>query len=108
MEPEILKALVQLGTYGPLGIGFLLFVWLFIQERKKTAELTAKLLEFAQATVQAENEHTKGWEALGNLYQMGIKSAEINTNVINSLNGVKEGLDEIKDELRRRHESKGR
>jgi hypothetical protein len=108
MEPEILKLFVQLGTYGPLGIMVVVLLWLFIQERKKTAEMTAKLLEFAQASIQADAEHTKGWEALGNLYQMGMKAAEINTNVINCMGGVKEALERVEEEMRRKNESKGR
>jgi len=108
MDPALVKTLVQLGTYGPLGIMAALGFWLFIQERKKTSELTAKLMEFAKASVAADAEHTKGWEALGNLYDLGMKTTEINTKVIEGLDAVKEAVGRLDEEMRRNHESKRR
>lgn len=108
MDPALAKTLLQLGTYGPLGVMALLGFWLFLMERKKTAELTAKVTEFAKASVAADVEHTKAMEALGNLYDLGVKSTEVNTNVINSLGALKDAVERVEEEVRRGHESKRR
>lgn len=108
MDPALAKTLLQLGTYGPLGIMALLGFWLFLLERKKTSELTAKLMEFAQASVSADAEHNKAMEALGNLYDLGMESTKTNTDMINSLGSLKEAVERVEEELRRNHESKRR
>lgn len=108
MDPSLAKTLLQLGTYGPLGVMALLGFWLFLLERKKTAELTAKVTEFAKASVAADVEHTKAMEALSSLYDLGVRSTEVNTNVINSLVALKDAVERVEEEVRRGHESKRR
>lgn len=103
MDPTVVKTLVQLGTYGPLGIMAVLGFMLFLLERKKTSELTDKLLEFAQASVKADAEHTKAMDALGKLYDVSTDSmAALKDNVV-VLGTIKEALGrlEAKNERKR-------
>jgi hypothetical protein len=106
MDPVVIQILIQLSTYGPLGIMAVLSFWLFIQERRKTSELTSKLIEYAKASIEADVEHTKGWGALGNLYELGLKTTEINIKTIEELSVVKDSIRKVDDELRRNHGSK--
>lgn len=100
MDPQFIKTLFQLGTYGPLGIMAALGFWLFLLERKKTVELTAKLIEFAKASVLADAEHTKAMEALGNLYDLGIDSTKASLATTNALASLTKSIDQMGDELR--------
>lgn len=108
MDPTLIKTFTQLGTYGPLGIMAALGFWLFVQERKKTAELTTKLMEFAKASLAAEAEHTKAMEALGNLYELSMESTKVSTEMINGLDAVNDSLKRVEEEVRRPYEPKRR
>ena len=116
MDPELFKLLTQLGIHGPTGAIIILLIWLLIQERKRvieerrnSAELTAKLLELAKATVQAEGEHNQAYEALGNLYELGTHAAAMNAKVISSLEMMSKGVGDLETEVRRNYDRpKGR
>lgn len=71
MDPAAAKALLQLGTYGPLGIMCVLFFILFWMQRKETADerektnkLAEKLHELGLASLRADMEHTKAYTSL--------------------------------------------
>jgi len=104
MDPTVVKTLITLGTYGPLGIMAALGFMLFLLERKKTSELTTKLLEFAQASVKADAEHTKAMEALGNIYELNTNSLSALRDNTSTLGAIKETLSrlEAKNEPRKR------
>ena len=95
MDPSFAKTLVQLGTYGPLGIMVVVAFYLYYMERQKTSELTAKLLEFAKTSVEADHEHAKAMEALGHLYELGMKFTEASTTTTNALENVVKSMDRL-------------
>lgn len=64
MEPAAIKALSSLYVYGPLGILSILGFLLFFLERKRVWELTEKLTELSSASIKADMEHTKAYEAM--------------------------------------------
>lgn len=64
MEPTALKALSSLYVYGPLGVLSVLGFLLFFLERKRVRELTDKLSELSGASIKADMEHTKAYEAM--------------------------------------------
>jgi uncharacterized protein Yka (UPF0111/DUF47 family) len=103
MDPTVVKTLITLGTYGPLGVMAALGFMLFLLERKKTSELTEKLLEFAQASVKADSEHNKAMEALGKLYDVSADSMSALKDNTATLGTIKESLDrlEAKNERKR-------
>ena len=100
MDPVMAKTLVQLGTYGPLGIMACMGFMLFLLERKKTSELTNKLLEFAQASVKADAEHTKAMEALGKLYDFSVDSMGVASANTATLSAITENLVRLEQEQR--------
>lgn len=64
MEPAALKALSSLYVYGPLGVLSALGFFLFFLERRRVRELTDKLSELSSASIRADMEHTKAYEAM--------------------------------------------
>jgi hypothetical protein len=64
MDPTAIKALSSLYVYGPLGILAVLGFILFFLERKRVTELTDKLSELSNASIKADMEHTKTYEAM--------------------------------------------
>lgn len=72
MDPATVKLLVQLGTYGPLGIMAALGFLLFIFERRKNEKLTEKLLEVSLASIQAASEHSKAYAPLERVFDRAI------------------------------------
>ncbi len=101
MDPTVVKTLIQLGTYGPLGIMAVLGFMLFLLERKKTSELTDKLLEFAQASVKADAEHTKAMDALGKLYDVSTDSMAALRENTTTLGTIKESLGRLESKNER-------
>lgn len=102
MDPTVVKTLITLGTYGPLGIMAALGFMLFLLERKKTSELTAKLLEFAQASVKADAEHTKAMEALSKLYDVSTDSMAALKDNTATLGVIKEALGRLESKNERK------
>jgi len=72
MDPATVKLLVQLGTYGPLGIMAALGFLLFIYERRKNEKLNEKLLEVSLASIQAASEHSKAYTPLERVFDRAI------------------------------------
>jgi len=101
MDPVIVKALISLGTYGPLGIMAALGFGLFLQERKRNVELSGKLGEYVRASFAADAEHTKAMMALSNLYDLGMKSTESTTANTAAMSALKESVERLDDEVRR-------
>ena len=71
MDATTAKALLQLGTYGPLGIMCVLFFILFMLQKKETQterdkneKLAYKLHELGLASLKADMEHTQAYTAL--------------------------------------------
>ena len=64
MEPAALKLLSSLYVYGPLGILAALGFLLFFLERRQTHLLVDKLTELSTASIRADMEHTKAYEAM--------------------------------------------
>lgn len=71
MDPTTVKLLVQIGTYGPLGVmaGVLLILLIRQQkaskeERDKNHALSQDLLELAKDSVKADAEHTAAINAM--------------------------------------------
>jgi hypothetical protein len=102
MDPTVVKTLINLGTYGPLGIMAAVGFMLFLLERKKTSELTSKLLEFAQASVKADAEHTKAMEALGKLYDISVDSMAALNNNTATLGTIKDALGRLESKNERK------
>lgn len=80
MDTHLVKVLIQLGTYGPLGIMSVLFVVLFFLERKKTeAErekvdaLANKLHEVSLASIKADMEHSKAYEPMEKIFDAALR-----------------------------------
>lgn len=80
MDPALAKILIQLGTYGPLGLMCVLFVILFFLERKKTeAErekvdaLANKLHEVSLASIKADMEHSKAYEPMEKIFDAALR-----------------------------------
>jgi len=72
MDAATIKLLVQLGTYGPLGIMSALGFMLFILERRKNEKLTEKLLEVSIASIKAAEEHSKAYSPLERVFDRAI------------------------------------
>lgn len=102
MDPTVVKTLITLGTYGPLGIMAALGFMLFLLERRKTSELTSKLLEFAQASVKADAEHNKAMEALGKLYEVSADSMSSLKDNTATLGSIKEALGRLEGKNERK------
>lgn len=101
--------LFSLGTYGPLGVMSVVGFWLFLQERKRTADMTAKIGEYIRASHVADAEHTKAMSALSNLYDLGMKFTEATTNSSAAMTALKEAVERLEEEIRRSsNESKRR
>lgn len=80
MDSSLIKILIQLGTYGPLGIMSVLFFVLFLMERKRTEvertkvdELAAKLHEVSMASIRADVEHSKAYEPMEKIFDAAIR-----------------------------------
>ena len=80
MDSSLIKVLIQLGTYGPLGIMSVLFFILFLMERKRTeAErekvdaLATKLHEVSMASIKADVEHSKAYEPMERIFDAAIR-----------------------------------
>jgi len=80
MDPTLIKVLIQLGTYGPLGIMSGLFLVLFFLERKKTEaerkkvdELASKLHEVSLASIKADMEHSKAYEPMEKIFDAALR-----------------------------------
>lgn len=80
MDATLVKVLIQLGTYGPLGIMSVLFVILFFLERKKTEaerkkvdELASKLHEVSLASIKADMEHSKAYEPMEKIFDAALR-----------------------------------
>jgi hypothetical protein len=108
MDPTVIEALIRLGTYGPLGLMAGLGFYLFITERKKTSELTTKLVEFARVSIDADHEHSQAMEALGGLYDLGVKSAETNTEMTGALGSLKDAVERVEAKVEKIYEPKRR
>ena len=72
MDGATIKLLVQLGTYGPLGIMAALGFVLFMLERRKNEKLTDKLLEVSIASIQTAAEHSKAYAPLERVFDRAI------------------------------------
>lgn len=80
MDTHLVKLLIQLGTYGPLGIMSVLFVILFFLERRKTEaerqkvdELASKLHEVSLASIKADMEHSKAYEPMEKIFDAALR-----------------------------------
>lgn len=80
MDTHLIKVLIQLGTYGPLGVMVVLFVILFFMERKKTEaerqkvdELASKLHEVSLASIKADMEHSKAYEPMEKIFDAALR-----------------------------------
>jgi len=80
MDTTLIKLLVQLGTYGPLGIMVVLFVSLFFMERRKTDterkkvdDLANKLHEVSLASIRADMEHSKAYEPMEKIFDAALR-----------------------------------
>lgn len=83
MDPATAKILIQLGTYGPLGLMSALFFILYWLQKKETREqrdkneeLAEKLHETAMASIQADIEHSKAYDPLERVMDSAIKTLE--------------------------------
>jgi hypothetical protein len=72
MDASAVKLLVQLGTYGPLGIFAAFMAILFFLERKRVKELTDKVIELSQAHIKITADHEKAYEALERAFDKAI------------------------------------
>jgi hypothetical protein len=79
MDPATAKILIQIGTYGPLGLMAALGFWLFFLERKRTAEerkrneeLSTKLHELALESIRSDTEHSKAYGPLEKVFDKAI------------------------------------
>lgn len=80
MDATLIKVLIQIGTYGPLGLMSALFVILFFLERKKTEaerkkvdDLANKLHEVSLASIKADMEHSKAYEPMEKIFDAALR-----------------------------------
>lgn len=64
MEAALAKALQMLAAYGPGFVVAVIFVILYLLERKKSEKSAEKLQELAVASIKADLEHTKTVDAM--------------------------------------------
>ena len=108
MEPEIIKMLFTLGTYGPLGVMAVVGFLLFLQERKRSVELNTKIGEYIKVSLVADAEHAKAMSGLSNLYDLASKFIEVSATGNASMLALKESIENLEEEVRRSYESKRR
>lgn len=64
MEAALAKALQMLAAYGPGFVVAVIFIILYLLERKKSEQSAEKLQELAVASIKADLEHTKTVDAM--------------------------------------------
>jgi hypothetical protein len=64
MEAALAKALAMLAAYGPGFVVAVIFIILYLLERKKSEKSAEKLQELAVASIKADLEHTKTVDAM--------------------------------------------
>lgn len=81
MDPSIAKLLVQLGTYGPLGVMCVLLYVLYWQrgkelekERARNAELQKRVYELGIESLKADMEHTKVYGPIERIMDAAVKA----------------------------------
>lgn len=74
MEAALTKALQMLAAYGPGFVIAVIFIILYLMERKKSEAMAEKLQELAVASIKADLEHTKTTEALEKTFNAAIQA----------------------------------
>ena len=81
MDAAAAKALIQLGTYGPLGVMVVLFFILYWfqkeetqKERDRNTALQEKLHELSIISIKADMEHSKAYEPMEKVMDAAIKA----------------------------------
>ncbi len=81
MDTNTAKLLIQLGTYGPLGVMCALFFILFLlerkrvdAERKKVEELSHKLYEVGMGVIKSDVERDKIIEPMEKVFDAAVRA----------------------------------
>jgi len=74
METTLTKALLMLANYGPGFIVAVIFIVLYLLERKKSEKSAEKLQELAVASIKADLEHTRTVDAMQKAFDSALNA----------------------------------
>ena len=74
METALAKALQMLAAYGPGFVVAVIFIILYLLERKKSESAAEKLQELAVASIKADLEHTKTVDAMQKAFDSALNA----------------------------------
>ena len=74
MEAALTKVLAVLASHGPGFLVAVIFIILYLLERKKSETMAEKLTELSVESIKADLEHTKAYESLEKVFNSAIQA----------------------------------